>query len=80
MTDESPGNWTTPKLLATGLFYVEPALRFLYRGFIEFPRTWPLGDLIYFAAFLTLAGLVWMMTNPNRRTIKGPVMNIHVGS
>jgi hypothetical protein len=80
ITSEGSQEWNTGKAMSLGLYYAEPVLRFLYRLFIVFPRTLPFGDLIYGLVFLSLAALVWLARNPNRRTIKGPVMNIHVGS
>lgn len=78
ITKDSTLDWTTGRLLANVMYYCEPVLRFLYRIFIVLPMTLPFGDLILSAIFLALAGLVWMYTNPNRRKLKGPMMDIRL--
>lgn len=73
---ESNSEWSTSRLFAIGMHYIESTLRLLYRIFIVFPKSWPFGDLIYSLAFLALAAIFWMYTGPNRRKIKGPTMDI----
>ena len=75
---ENTTQWGTSRLMAKALYYAEPVLRLLYRLFIVFPLSWQFGDLIYACCFLLLAGLIWLYTGPNRRKVKGPVMDIRL--
>jgi hypothetical protein len=73
---ESNAEWSTSRLFAIIAHYSESTVRLLYRLFIEFPKSWPFGDLILSLAFLALSAIFWMYTGPNRRKIKGPTMDI----
>lgn len=75
---ESSLDWSTNRLVACTMYYVEPVLRFLYRIFIVLPLALPFGELILSLILLALAGLIWMYTNPNRRKLKGPMMDIRL--
>lgn len=80
ITGESQKELTTSRMAAIGLYYMEPMLRFLYRVFIQFPRDVPLADLGFGLFFIALGVITWVLTGPNRKKIKGAVMDIRLAS
>jgi len=80
ITGETSNEWTSGRVGAMALYYLEPALRLLYRVFIQFPRDIPLADLGYCLFFIALSVVVWILTGPNRKKIKGSVMDIRLAS
>lgn len=80
ITGESSKELSTSRIGVIGLYYLEPVLRFLYRVFIQFPKDIPLADLWYGLFFIALGIIAWVMTGPNRKKIKGSVMDIRLAS
>jgi hypothetical protein len=80
ITGESKKELTTSRMAAVGLYYLEPALRWLYRVFIQFPKDNPLADLGFGLFFIALGVIAWVLTSPNRKKIKGAVMDIRLAS
>jgi len=76
ITSESTRELSTSRIAAMGLYYLEPVLRLLYRVFIQFPRDVPFADLGYGLFFIALGVIAWVMTGPNRKKVKGSVMDI----
>ncbi|MBL8823707.1 MAG: hypothetical protein JNJ77_14045 [Planctomycetia bacterium] len=78
ITGDCRQEWGTQRLMAIAMYYLEPVNRLLYRFFIDFPKGWAFGDLILPLFFLALAAIIWMFTSPNKRKLKGPVMDIRL--
>lgn len=78
ITGECRQEWGTQRLMAVIMYYMEPVARLLYRFFIVFPKTWAFGDLILPLFFLALAAIIWIFTSPNKRKLKGTVMDIRL--
>lgn len=80
ITQDSNRDWSTSRVTAISLYYIEPALRLIYRVFIQFPKEWPMADLGYALFFIALGIIIWVLTGPNRRKIKGGVMDIRLAT
>jgi hypothetical protein len=80
ITGECRQEWSTQRLMAVIMYYVEPVARLLYRFLIDFPKSWAFGDLIVPLFFLALAAIAWILTSPNKRKIKGNVLDIRLAA
>ena len=80
ITGETSKEWTLSRVGAMGLYYLEPVIRWLHRVFIQFPRDIPFADLGFGLFFITLSIIVWVLTSPNRKKIKGSIMDIRLAN
>ncbi len=80
ITGENSKEWNLSRVGALGLYYCEPVIRLLHRVFIQFPRDIPLADLGFGLFFIALSIIVWVLTSPNRKKIKGSIMDIRLAS
>ncbi|MFT3878028.1 MAG: hypothetical protein QM703_00020 [Gemmatales bacterium] len=73
-------DWTSGRVAALGMYYLEPVWRLLYRIFIQFPKDVPMADLGFALLFIALGVILWVVTGPNRKKITGPVMDIRLAT